>query len=72
MTAEWIASKIGSFGENVWPATIILGGQAKETADGNAFAALDTMANVVSGNEVASRAGLQRRKGRFHSLPPAA
>jgi len=51
---EWIASKIGSFGENVWPATIILGGQAKETADGNAFAALDTMANVVSGNEVAS------------------
>ena len=51
---EWIAAKIGSFGENVWPATIILGGQAKETADNNAFAALDTMANVVSGNEVAS------------------
>lgn len=51
---EWIASKIGSFGEGVWPATIILGGQAYDPSETSAFAALDTMATAVSENEVAS------------------
>ena len=51
---EWIASKIGSFGEDVWPATIILGGQAYDPSETSAFAALDTMATAVSENEVAS------------------
>ena len=51
---EWIASKIGSFGEDVWPATIILGSQAYDPSETSAFAALDTMATAVSENEVAS------------------